>query len=162
MATEIERKFLVISDTWRLQVQRSEQFRQGYLSNNPTASVRVRIENDQANLNIKGMTIGVSRPEYEYSIPLQDAQELLSILCQPPLIEKTRHYIEYSGKLWEIDEFHGDNQGLVVAEIELKDAHETFALPDWAGKDVSHEPRYYNVRLTQYPYRQWTADEQSC
>lgn len=161
MATEIERKFLVISDTWRLQVQRSEQFRQGYLSNNPTASVRIRIENDQANLNIKGMTIGVTRPEYEYAIPLQDAQELLSTLCLPPLIEKTRHYIDYAGKVWEVDEFHGDNQGLVVAEVELNEANEAFELPDWAGKEVSHEPRYYNVRLTQYPYRQWSDAEKA-
>ena len=154
MAIEIERKFLVISDAWRLQVQRSEQFRQGYLSNNPSASVRVRIANEHATLNIKGMTIGVSRPEYEYAIPLADAHELLNRLCQPPLIGKTRHYVEYVGKVWEIDEFHGDNQGLVVAEIELKAVGEVFALPEWAGRDVSHEPRYYNVCLTQYPYRQ--------
>lgn len=161
MATEIERKFLVINNNWRTQVQRSESFRQGYLSNNPTASVRVRIENDQANLNIKGMTIGVSRPEYEYSIPLADAHELLNTLCQQPLIEKTRHYVEYAGKVWEIDEFHGDNQGLIVAEVELLSADEAISLPDWAGKDVSHEKRYYNVLLTQYPYRQWSDAEKA-
>ena len=161
MATEIERKFLVISESWRSQVQRSEQFRQGYLSNNPNASVRVRIADEQATLNIKGMTIGVARPEFEYAIPLTDAHELLNQLCSPPLIEKTRHYVDYLGKIWEVDEFHGDNQGLIVAEVELNAVDEVFALPDWAGKDVSHEPRYYNVLLTQYPYRQWSDTEKA-
>jgi adenylate cyclase len=159
MATEIERKFLLVSDEWRQSVSRSESFRQGYLSNNPRASVRVRIADDKANLNIKGMTLGVIRPEYEYAIPLQDAVELLDQLCARPLIEKTRHFVEYGGKLWEIDEFHGDNAGLVVAEVELESADETIAMPAWAGREVSHLERYYNVRLTQYPYSQWTAEE---
>lgn len=159
MATEIERKFLLVSDEWRQQVSRSKSFRQGYLSNNPQASVRVRIADDKATLNIKGMTIGVQRPEYEYEIPLHDATELLDQLCQRPLIEKTRHFVEFGGKLWEIDEFHGDNAGLVVAEVELDSSDEVIAMPAWAGKDVSHLERYYNVRLTQYPYSRWTTEE---
>lgn len=159
MATEIERKFLLVSDEWRQWVSRSEVFRQGYLSNNPQASVRVRIADDTATLNIKGMTLGVQRPEYEYEIPLHDAAELLDQLCTRPLIEKTRHFVEFGGNLWEIDEFHGDNAGLVVAEVELDSLDQVIAMPAWAGQDVSHLERYYNVRLTQYPYSRWTAEE---
>ncbi len=159
MATEIERKFLLVSDEWRQQVSHSQVFRQGYLSNNPCASVRVRIADDKATLNIKGMTIGVERPEYEYEIPLHDATELLDQLCERPLIEKTRHFVEFGGNLWEIDEFHGDNAGLLVAEVELDSPDQVITLPTWAGKDVSHLERYYNVRLTQYPYSRWTAEE---
>ncbi len=159
MATEIERKFLLVSDAWRQLVVRAETFRQGYLSNNPRASVRVRIANDMATLNIKGMTIGVQRPEYEYTIPLAEAAELLNQLCERPLIEKTRHFVEFGGNLWEIDEFHGDNAGLVVAEVELDSPDQVIMMPAWAGKDVSHVERYYNVRLTQYPYNRWTAEE---
>lgn len=159
MATEIERKFLLVSDAWRQLVVRVETFRQGYLSNNPRASVRVRIANDTATLNIKGMTIGLQRPEYEYTIPLAEAAELLDQLCERPLIEKTRHFVEFGGNLWEIDEFHGDNAGLVVAEVELDSPDQVIMMPTWAGKDVSHVERYYNVRLTQYPYNRWTAEE---
>ena len=159
MATEIERKFLLVSDEWRALVRHSESFRQGYLNNSKRASVRVRIADGQATLNIKGMTIGVQRPEYEYDLPLQDASELLEQLCERPLIEKTRHFVEFGGKTWEIDEFHGDNQGLIVAEVELDAADETITLPTWAGKDVSHLPRYYNVSLTQHPFSQWSAEE---
>lgn len=159
MATEIERKFLLVSDAWRQLVVRAETFRQGYLSNNPRASVRVRIANDTATLNIKGMTIGLQRPEYEYTIPLAEAAELLDQLCERPLIEKTRHFVEFGGNLWEIDEFHGDNAGLVVAEVELDSPDQVIMMPAWVGKDVSHVERYYNVRLTQYPYNRWTAEE---
>ncbi|WGZ92447.1 MAG: CYTH domain-containing protein [Candidatus Thiothrix putei] len=159
MATEIERKFLLVSDAWRALISRSESFRQGYLSSSKRASVRVRIADDTATLNIKGMTLGVQRPEYEYEIPLPDATELLDQLCERPLIEKTRHFIEFGGKLWEIDEFHGDNAGLIVAEVELDAPDEVIPMPHWAGADVSHLERYYNVRLTQYPYSQWSAEE---
>ncbi|MBU0655589.1 MAG: CYTH domain-containing protein [Gammaproteobacteria bacterium] len=159
MATEIERKFLLVSDEWRQLIIRSESFRQGYLSNNKRASVRVRIADNKATLNIKGMTLGVERPEYEYEIPLHDAAELLDQLCERPLIEKTRHFVEFGGKLWEIDEFHGDNAGLLVAEVELDSKDEVITMPSWAGKDVSHLERYYNVCLTQYPYSRWTAEE---
>lgn len=159
MATEIERKFLLVSDEWRQLISRSESFRQGYLSSSKHASVRVRIADDKATLNIKGMTLGVERPEYEYEIPLHDAAELLDQLCERPLIEKTRHFVEFGGNLWEIDEFHGDNAGLVVAEVELDSSDQVITMPTWAGKDVSHLERYYNVRLTQYPYSRWTAEE---
>jgi adenylate cyclase len=159
MATEIERKFLLVSEAWRSLVSRSETFRQGYLSNNKRASVRVRIADELATLNIKGMTIGVQRPEYEYEIPLHDAVELLDRLCERPLIEKTRHFVAFGGKLWEIDEFHGDNAGLVVAEVELDTPDDVIDMPTWAGNDVSHLERYYNVCLTQYPYSRWSAEE---
>ncbi len=159
MATEIERKFLLVSDEWRTLVSRSESFRQGYLSSSKRASVRVRIADDTATLNIKGMTLGIQRPEYEYEIPLPDATELLDQLCERPLIEKTRHFVEFGGKLWEIDEFHGDNAGLIVAEVELDAPDDVIPMPAWAGADVSHLERYYNVRLTQYPYSQWLAEE---
>lgn len=159
MAIEIERKFLLVSEAWRPLVSRSEIFRQGYLSNTPHASVRVRIADDKATLNIKGMTIGVQRPEYEYDIPLADATALLEQLCERPLIEKTRHFVEFGGNWWEIDEFHGDNAGLIVAEVELDSPDQVIAIPAWVGKDVSHLERYYNVRLAQYPYNRWTAEE---
>lgn len=159
MATEIERKFLLVSDAWRALISRSESFRQGYLSSSKRASVRVRIADNTATLNIKGMTLGIQRPEYEYEIPLLDATELLDQLCERPLIEKTRHFIEFGGKLWEIDEFHGDNAGLIVAEVELDAPDDVIPMPHWAGADVSHLERYYNVRLTQYPYSQWSAEE---
>ena len=159
MATEIERKFLLVSEEWRALVTRSESFRQGYLSNSKRASVRVRIADNQATLNIKGMTVGVQRLEYECPLPLAEAAELLDELCARPLIEKTRHFVEFGGKLWEIDEFRGDNVGLIVAEVELDSPDEPIAMPTWAGKDVSHLERYYNVCLTHYPYSQWKAEE---
>ncbi len=159
MALEIERKFLLRSNAWRNLVKRSEPFRQGYLNNSQRASVRVRMADDQATLNIKGMTIGLQRLEYEYAIPLTDARELLDQLCERPLIEKIRHIVEYAGKIWEIDEFQGDNAGLIVAEVELDAADEVISLPPWVGQDVSHIERYYNVCLTKYPYCQWTAEE---
>ncbi|MFZ1386074.1 MAG: CYTH domain-containing protein [Thiolinea sp.] len=161
MALEIEHKFLLISDEWRNLVSRSEVFRQGYLSNNPAASVRVRIADDKASLNIKGMTIGTHRPEYEYSIPLQDASELLDQLCARPIIEKTRHFVAFAGKTWEIDEFAGENSGLLVAEVELNEIGEHFQRPSWAGADVSGIERYYNVSLLKYPYSQWTQAEKT-
>nr|CAA6800965.1 MAG: Adenylate cyclase [uncultured Thiotrichaceae bacterium] len=159
MATEIEHKFLVVNDGWREQVVRSVAYRQGYLSNAKEASVRIRIAGDVANINVKGMTIGVQRPEYEYPIPLVDANEMLDQLCIRPMIEKTRHFVEHGGKIWEIDEFSGDNAGLIVAEIELEQVGEDFDIPDWAGQDVSGVERYYNVALVCYPYSQWTAEE---
>lgn len=160
MPVEIERKFLVVSDSWRDAVMRSVPFHQGYLSNNKQASVRVRVEGEQANINIKGMTIGVQRPEYEYPIPLDEAQTLLDTLCLRPTISKTRHYVTVEQYVWEVDEFHGDNAGLIVAEIELGAVDEAFTLPDWAGDEVSDQERYYNVCLIKHPYSQWAADEQ--
>ena len=155
MATEIEHKFLLANDDWREQVSHSVYYRQGYLSSQPTSSIRVRISDNQAWLNIKSATIGTHRQEYEYEIPKTDANEILNHLCKKPLIEKTRYFVQYQGHTWEIDVFEGDNQGLVVAEIELSDIGETFAKPSWLGEEVTHDVRYYNNNLANYPYSSW-------
>ncbi|HEY0721467.1 MAG TPA: CYTH domain-containing protein [Gammaproteobacteria bacterium] len=156
MAVEIERKFLVRNERWRNSADGGVHFRQGYLIGSRQASVRVRIEGDRANLNIKGATLGVRRQEYEYPIPLDEANELLDTLCEKPLIEKTRYTLRHGAHLWEIDCFEGENSGLVVAEIELADEHEPFESPEWLGEEVSDDPRYYNVSLVKHPYREWT------
>jgi adenylate cyclase len=155
MATEIERKFLVVNDGWRGAVQRRARYRQGYLASGPASSVRIRTSEDGAWLNIKGATLGVRRSEYEYPIPLTDADEMLDELCDGALIEKTRYFVEHQGKIWEIDVFDGANDGLVVAEIELDSEDEAFARPDWLGEEVSHDRRYYNVSLVNHPYSSW-------
>lgn len=155
MATEIERKFLLKNDDWRTSVTKESFYRQGYLANSEGASVRVRIAEGQANLNIKSMTLGISRHEFEYSIPLEDGEQMLNELCVGPKIEKTRYLVEHEGHTWEIDVFVGDNEGLVVAEIELASEGEKFALPSWIGEEVSHEKRYYNLCLVGHPYKDW-------
>lgn len=155
MATEIERKFLLRNDSWRDGAGAGTRFRQGYLIGAERASVRVRIEGEEANLNIKGATLGVRRQEYEYPIPLADARELLDTLCAQPQIEKTRYHVPYGDHLWEVDVFAGANAGLVVAEVELSAEDETFELPPWAGEEVSHDARYYNVCLVNHPYSEW-------
>lgn len=159
MAREIERKFLVQNDGWREAVSKSIRFKQGYLNeiytDHAKSSVRVRIEGDQANINIKSLEIGLSRDEFEYPIPLADAEHLLDKLAIGPLIEKNRHFVEIAGKVWEIDEFFGDNAGLIVAEIELEDEQESFAMPAWAGQEITPDLRYYNVSLSQNPYKNW-------
>ena len=159
MASEIERKFLVASDAWKNSVSRSVRYRQGYLGRAEASSVRVRVSDRDAYLNIKSATLGIERLEYEYPIPLADAHEMLDRLCHKPLIEKTRHWVEHAGHCWEIDVFEGDNAGLVVAEIELQAPDEPFELPAWAGAEVSHEPRYYNVCLVEHPYSAWSEEE---
>lgn len=156
MASEIERKFLVTSDAWKQEVKRQAHYRQGYLCPVDTSSVRVRVADEAAWLNVKSATLGIERLEYEYSIPLGDANEMLDRLCKRPLIEKTRYWVEYADHTWEIDVFEGDNEGLVVAEIELDRPDETFELPSWAGAEVSHDPRYYNVCLVDHPYKEWS------
>jgi adenylate cyclase len=155
MATEIERKFLVINDNWREQVDRSSVYRQGYLNDAEKCSVRVRVADDKAYLNIKSATLGIRRDEYEYAIPLEDGNELLNNFCQGALIEKTRYFVRHHDHVWEVDVFSGDNAGLVVAEVELDDENEAFVRPDWAGDDVSDDPRYYNVCLVKHPYKDW-------
>ena len=155
MPIEIERKFLVRNKSWRDTADDGVRFRQGYLIGAKQASVRVRIEGEQANLNIKGATLGVRRQEFEYPIPLDEANELLDTLCEKPLIEKIRYTVRYGNHVWEIDLFEGDNAGLVVAEIELADEHEPFERPTWLGEEVSADPRYYNVSLVKHPYREW-------
>lgn len=152
---EIERKFLVVSDAWRDQVRSSARLRQGYLNNEEHCSVRVRVAGEQAWLNLKGVTIGAQRLEFEYPIPLADAHRMLDDLTCKPIIEKTRHLVEVGRHTWEIDVFEGDNAGLVVAEIELDDPDEAFEKPAWAGAEVTEDPRYYNSRLSANPYRNW-------
>lgn len=155
MATEIERKFLVKGDQWRT-LATGTIYRQGYLSSKKGCTVRVRLVGNQGYLTIKGPTKGFSRAEYEYPIPAEDAQQMVDNLCEPPLIEKTRYKIKYAGLIWEVDEFAGENQGLIVAEVELPDENYPLELPDWIGKEVSDDLRYYNVNLAQHPYSQWS------
>lgn len=154
MPTEIERKFLVTGDTWR-SLAVGVRYSQGYITASPRRTVRVRVRGEQAYLTIKGETRGISRAEYEYAIPLQDALEMLQTLCDPPLIEKTRYRIDLEGLVWEVDEFAGENQGLIMAEVELQDADQAIDLPDWIGLEVSDDPRYYNSNLAKHPFRQW-------
>lgn len=155
MATEIERKFLLANDSWRAAADNGTRFRQGYLIGAEKASVRIRIEGEQANINIKSATLGVRRQEYEYDIPLAEAEEMLDTLCEQPQIEKTRYLVALGNHTWEIDVFSGQNEGLVVAEVELASEDEAFELPDWAGAEVSDDPRYYNVCLVKHPYSEW-------
>lgn len=157
MATEIEYKFLICNERWRSQVDRSVRMRQGYLTSDTRCSVRVRVADNQGFLNIKSGTLGIQRSEYEYPIPLAEAEEILDTLCERPLLEKIRHYVRFGEHLWEIDEFAGDNAGLIVAEVELDHPDEPFARPDWLGEDVSHDIRYYNSQLARHPYRTWAG-----
>jgi len=159
MPREIERKFLTISDAWRSQVAKSRPMSQGYLvSSSSKLSVRVRIAGREAWLNIKAGGLVASRPEYEYPIPLDEARELLA-LAEGPLIEKTRHFVEHGGMTWEVDEFHGDNSGLVVAELELDSEDAPFSRPAWLGVEVTELRRYYNVCLVTHPYSAWNEAE---
>ncbi|HMQ12738.1 MAG TPA: CYTH domain-containing protein [Candidatus Competibacter phosphatis] len=157
MAVEIEHKFLVRDERWRREVERSVRMRQGYLTSDARCSVRVRVAGDQGYLNVKSGTLGIQRSEYEYPIPLAEAEEILDTLCEQPLLEKTRHFVRFGGHLWEIDEFEGDNAGLIVAEVELSRIDEPFDQPDWLGADVSHDIRYYNSQLARHPYRTWSC-----
>lgn len=153
MGVEIERKFLVKGDQWRNLAQ-GELYRQGYI---PTleGTVRIRVIRDRGYITIKGMTQGISRAEFEYEIPIDDATQMLDQLCKPPLIEKYRHKIELNDVVWEVDEFLGANRGLTIAEVELKSADQAIDLPNWIGEDVSHDPRYYNSNLATHPYTTW-------
>ena len=153
MAQEIERKFLVKGNAWR--TDNGTLIRQGYLHNQIDGIVRVRVKGERAYLTIKGSTTGIMRLEFEYEIPLQEAIEMLDKLCQKPLIEKMRHEVQVGGFKWEIDEFLGENAGLVVAEIELEDGNLEFPKPDWVGVEVSEEVRYLNANLVKNPYSKW-------
>lgn len=154
MAQEIERKFLVGNDSWRAGAI-GIRFRQGYLNTDPERTVRVRLEGDRGVLTIKGLSHGISRAEFEYPIPAAEAAILLDTLCLRPLIEKTRYRLKHGGHLWEIDEFSGDNAGLVLAELELSSEDEPFDLPPWVGVEVSSDPRYFNASLVRHPFRAW-------
>jgi len=155
MPIEIERKFLLVNNNWRELVKYSHRIRQGYMGEISKASVRIRVQGDIANINIKSATLTMRRMEYEYEIPLHEAEEMLDQLCNQPQVDKTRYIVEQGKHKWEIDEFYGDNQGLVVAEIELSDEMETFDKPEWLGKEVTQDPRYYNVNLIKQPYKNW-------
>lgn len=154
MGIEIERKFLVTNEAWR--TGKPTLTVQGYLSRDAHSTVRVRIAGQDAMLTVKGKTQGLSRVEYEYSIPLTDAQDMLK-LCDGPLIEKKRWLFEAGDLTWEIDEFLGLNVGLVIAEIELEHEDQTFDLPDWIGKEVSHDDRYFNSNLSRKPFSTWIS-----
>ena len=154
MGVEIERKFLVTGDAWRTLGTRV-LLRQGYLSLDPARTVRVRIEGEQGVLTIKRKNSGATRGEWEYPIPLAEAGELLDTLCHAPLVEKYRTRVGVGAHVWEVDEFLGANQGLLVAEIELQAEDEAFVLPDWVGREVTGDSRYYNSSLGKHPYTSW-------
>jgi len=161
MPIEIERKFLVTGDGWRAAAHRVIPMAQGYINDQAAmdsgaqkASVRVRIQDQEAFLNLKSRELGHTRQEFEYPLPLDDARALLA-LCVGGLIDKRRHLVQHQGHLWEVDEFLGDNAGLVVAEIELESADEAFAKPDWIGAEVTDDARYYNLALASHPFSEW-------
>lgn len=158
MATEIERKFLVRDDSWRDDADKGTLYRQGYLSSGGTCSVRVRVAGTRAYLNIKSATPGISRAEFDYEIPIADAEAMLNDLCLRPPIEKTRYFVEHQGHAWEIDVFAAENAGLALAEIELKHEEEHFERPHWIGKEVSDDERYYNAYLAEHPFQHWKRD----
>ncbi|UQB43336.1 CYTH domain-containing protein [Thiomicrospira microaerophila] len=165
MAREIERKFLLKNDLWRQQVSKKTLFIQGYLNqieeNSSKSSVRIRIEGEQANINIKSLEIGLSRDEYEYPIPVDEAQNMLKKLAVGPIIEKVRYLVELEDVTWEIDEFFGDNEGLVIAEVELETEDQTLTLEDWVGREVTDDVKYYNISLSKYPFKDWSDDEKN-
>lgn len=154
MSKEIERKFLVNGNVWRTLAQ-GVLYRQGYLSSAKERTVRVRTAGEKGFLTVKGITNGVTRSEFEYEIPFADADEMLSGLAEKPLIEKRRFKNPAGSLVWEIDEFLGENAGLIVAEIELPDEDAPFERPDWLGREVSNDPRYFNSNLVRHPFSQW-------
>ncbi|MEM6598958.1 MAG: CYTH domain-containing protein [Cyanobacteria bacterium P01_D01_bin.36] len=158
MPQEIERKFLVANDSWRANAT-GELYCQGYIATTaPGHSVRVRIAGDRAYLTIKGPTQGLSRAEFEYEIPVVDAQEMLHTLCDRPLIEKMRYRLPIGPIVWEIDEFKGENAGLIIAEVELDTEEQSFERPGWLGQEVSGETQYYNASLVNNPYSKWSQN----
>ncbi len=165
MAREIERKFLVKGEAWKQQAFDQKHYAQGYLNDihqpGSKSSIRVRIEGDKGMLNIKSLEIGLSRDEYEYEIPLADAEKMLHTLAVGPIVEKIRYFVQLGQHTWEVDEFLGDNKGLVVAEVEMDSEDQQVEMPEWIGQEVTHIPRYYNVSLSQTPFNQWSEDEKN-
>lgn len=155
MAIEIERKFLVENTLWQVHVISRTQIKQGYIATEKNATVRIRIAKGRAMLNIKSATVGIQRSEFEYDIPIEDAEALLEKVAIRPIIEKTRYKVQCGDHVWDLDEFHGENDGLIMAEIELTSEDEAFVMPEWAGEEVSSDPRYYNSNLIQHPYHLW-------
>jgi adenylate cyclase len=154
MGTEIERKFLMKDDSWR-SLATGTKYRQGYLNSTKERVVRVRTIDDKGFLTIKGITTGATRVEYEYEIPDAEATAMLDDLCEKPLIEKNRYKIALGGFTWEVDEFFGENQGLIVAEVELESEDQQFEKPEWIGEEVTGDPKYFNSNLIQNPYLKW-------
>lgn len=155
MAKEIERKFLVVGDGWRA-LAAGTMYRQGYLNSVKERTVRIRTVGDKAFLTVKGITVGATRVEYEYEIPTSDCNAMLDGLAEQPIIEKKRYKIAFGGLTWEVDEFFGDNAGLIVAEVELTSEEQKFEKPAWIGQEVSSDPRYFNSNLIAHPYSKWT------
>jgi len=154
MGKEIERKFLIANDAWREGAD-GVRYRQGYLSTDPERTVRARMAGDRGYLTIKGKSSGAARLEYEYPIPAEDANEMLDRLCLRPIIEKVRYKVQFAGLTWEIDEFEGDNAGLVIAEVELESEDQAVELPAWVGEEVTGQQRYYNASLIARPFNTW-------
>ncbi len=167
MGIEIERKFVVEGTGWREAAHEVIEMAQGYLNDaaavnrgDQRASVRVRLEGEGARLNIKSREVGASRQEFEYPLPPEDARALIA-LCVGGVVRKRRHLVRVEGMLWEIDEFLGENEGLVVAEVELESLDQPIVLPAWAGREVTHLPRYYNLNLAERPFSQWSEGERA-
>jgi len=154
MGEEIERKFLVSGEAWR-ETAEGTRYRQGFLSTEPERTVRVRVAGTRGSITVKGKSVGARRAEFEYEIPVADAERMLDTLCKRPLIEKVRYVLAVGAHTWEIDVFEGDNAGLVVAEIELRREDEAFERPEWVGDEVTDDPRYFNSNLVANPYRAW-------
>jgi len=161
VATEIERKFLVLDDSYKREAFSSSHIRQGYICSERGRTVRIRIRDDRAYITIKGPSLngGLSRYEFEQEIPLDDAHHLLT-LCEPGVIDKTRWLVKSDSHTFEVDEFHGDNDGLVMAEVELRTEDEAYKKPDFIGKEVTGDRRYYNSQLRRNPYKMWAGDNQ--
>lgn len=154
MGREIERKFLVKNNEFK-QLSKGVLYKQGYLSSNFERTVRVRVSNGKGHITIKGTSKGAVRPEYEYQIPVDEANEIIDSLCEKPIIEKFRYKYTYQGFTWEIDEFLGENEGLVIAEIELETEDTVFTKPEWIGEEVTEDVRYFNSNLVKMPYKCW-------
>ncbi|MDA8979777.1 CYTH domain-containing protein [Chitinophagales bacterium] len=154
MKVEIERKFLVKNQDWKKLIVEKHSIQQGYLNTDKSCNVRVRIMNNLAFITIKGKRIHTARPEFEYEIPLNDAESILK-LSKTSIIKKTRYTVNHKGQIWEIDQFEGDNQGLVIAEIELKQKDEAISLPNWIGIEISNDERFYNLSLSINPFKNW-------
>jgi adenylate cyclase len=154
MGKEIERKFLIRGDAWR-SLAKGTSYRQGYLNSVKERTVRIRTIDDKAFLTIKGLTVGATRSEYEYEIPLEECNAMLDTLAEKPIIDKKRYKVPFGGLTWEVDEFFGDNAGLIVAEVELDSEDQVFNKPEWVGEEVTGDPRYFNSNLIKHPYTRW-------
>jgi adenylate cyclase len=159
VALEIERKFLLRNADWRREVVATRHIVQGYLANTPSSSVRVRLADGRGTLSVKAMTPGLSREEFEYAIPADDARQMLAALCEGPRVEKRRHLVDVGDYRFEVDEFGGENAGLVVAELELADESDAGPRPAWLGQEVTRHVRYYGFRLARRPFQDWPASD---